>query len=444
MFHSARRISTISAGSWHWCPWKTARSAELWTKRCSFRSLCTKVGTSTSIAAMKNSTSTNRGVFFLSPQIFSQASHPILQGGGGTEEQTVHMQDWIQQPPTNYVDDSNEDQNVPLRSAPPFHASCLDLARVDRTPRGVSHRWLGVPGGWGAPSWASESLHGLSFWSWRSLNLRIQEILLLQGTPQRFRNLEFFWGKISFGVEIFWNRNCGLVVFFLNSQNTHQKQKQIREKFSIHWCGRFCFKKRKIKCINWSQKNDSLTFTTGLSKKKLSSNFSWVARRSQWKPDSDRKRCSDMNRTDLLVHTLARFVGPIFLGGGAFEQGWNIPSRKLTYPTLAKGKSSTQNWLFSKYISSQDADKICLKTPVATKIQIPSPICVCVFLFLEKKTYIIYPLNNKPPPVFFSGKEAATNRPGSVGTVAAWSSCGRHLGSDPGWVNSTRWIWVFP
>lgn len=128
------------------------------------------------------------GTFFFKAHKFSpQASHPILQGGGGTEEQTVHMQDWIQQPPTNYVDDSNEDQNVPLRSAPPFHASCLDLARVDRTPRGVKHRWLG------APRWASESLHGLSFWSWRSLNLRIQEILLLQGTPQRFWSLFVFF-----------------------------------------------------------------------------------------------------------------------------------------------------------------------------------------------------------------------------------------------------------
>ena len=386
MFHSARRISTISTGSWHWCPIKTARSAELWTKRCSFRSLCTKVGTSTSSHEKQHIN--QQGRFFLKPTNFlSQASHPILQGGGGTEEQTVHMQDWIQQPPTNYVDDSNEDQNVPLRSAPPFHASCLDLARVDRTPPGVSHRWLGVPGGWGAPRWASESLHGLSFWSWRSLNLRIQEILLLQGTPQRFWNLEVFGGENKFWGGDFFGTEVAVWLFFFRQPKHPSKTKTTQEKSSIHWCGRFCFKKTKIKCINWSQKKWFLDIHYWTLQKKLSSNFSWVARRSQWKPDSDRKRCSDMNRTDLLVHTLARFVGPFFWG--------ELLNRDEIYPLgtnishLGKGKiiysKLTISANFCKYVRSEDADKICLTTPVATKIQIPSSMFVCVSLFLEKK-----------------------------------------------------------
>ena len=69
MFHCAPRISTNSDASWHWCSWKTAGSAELWTRRCSFRSLCTKVGTSTTIAAINS---------HINEQVFRHKNSPKL------------------------------------------------------------------------------------------------------------------------------------------------------------------------------------------------------------------------------------------------------------------------------------------------------------------------------------------------------------------------------
>ena len=385
MFHSARRISTISAGSWHWCPWKTARSAELWTKRCSFRSLCTKVGTSTSIAAMKNSTSTNRGVFFFKPTNFlpSFPSHPSRGWGhwrancsyaGLDPAATNQLCRWFER-----------GSKCPTKI-------CSAVSCVMPWPRqGRPNPPGGEPSVVGGAGWLGCPQLGLGKSPWAELlELEVFEFANSGDSASArhtstFSESGIFWGKISFGVEIFLEQKLRFGCVFLNSQNTHQKQKKDTGKVFNSLMRSILLQEKKNQVHKLKSKKWFLDIHYWTLQKKLSSNFSWVARRSQWKPDSDRKRCSDMNRTDLLVHTLARFVGPIFLGGGAFEQGWNIPSRKLTYPTLAKGKSSTQNWLFSKYISSQDADKICLKTPVATKIQIPSPICVCVFLFLEKK-----------------------------------------------------------
>ena len=38
-----------------------------------------------------------------------------------------------------------------------------------------------------------------------------------------------------------------------------------------------------------------------------------------------------------------------------------LPSREPTYPTLGKGKSSTQNWLFWGYVSSQEGTSVILR-----------------------------------------------------------------------------------